>query len=109
MSAIQVLCPQTGESQFFRDIKETEAERIGKDFIRNALAKGHKDPKAKIIVEGVGVWLVLSKKDIAPKLTEAQTLTKAEEALLRRIVAHYEAYGVDNTDFFRVQTRGNRI
>ena len=99
MPAIQILCPQTGANQFMRDISETEAIRIGKQFLSDAIAKGHKNPKAKIIVENIGVWLVLSKKDIAPKITEAQTLTEAELALLKRIVDHYGQYGIDNTEF----------
>lgn len=105
MSVIQVICPQTGEKTYLRDLPSEHAVTIGKDFIRNAVAKGHKNPKAKILVEGIGVWLVLSKKDIAPKITEAQTLTESELALLKRIVAMYEADGVENTEFSTLTTK----
>lgn len=105
MRAIQILCPQTGQSQYMKDITPDYAIDIGKEFIRTAVSRGFKDPKAKIIVEGIGVWYVVSKKDIAPKVTKAQTLTESELALLKRIVAMYEAYGVNNTEFSTVTNK----
>ena len=105
MPAVQITCPQTGATNFFRDIPIEETTRVGRQLLKEAVSKGHRNPKVKIIVENIGVWLVLTKKDIAPKITEAQTLTPAEEALLKRVVAHYEAYGVENTDFHNLMDR----
>lgn len=84
-----------------------------KYLIKKELSNGEKNPEVSIheaIVDNnnkyigytMPAWTIITKKDVAEKITNAQELTEYELETLKEIVKSYITSGVENTDYYNV-------
>lgn len=92
----KMICKQTGVE--FESATYEHAATAARVSLRNALKNGIKNPKATIYRDDEP-YVVLHPIDVAEPIRDAQTLTDGELETLKRVLADYEADGVENTEW----------